>query len=286
MKIVKENIVKKARMHLPEYINKMLDDIAHDEGIHKYQLMTESGSNRGDNIHGVMVAVKLIGERVTDDQNTSAEPLHLMCKMAPASKECRVSFQSALLFKREIYLYTRVLPAFIKFQREKELSDADSFLTIPKVYATHVDDKSEHYALIMEDMRPRKFVMWPRHIPMPLNHENMVLKTLAKLHGVSMAFQDQCPSIFGKFKGLHDVADTQIERGNFGNVIEMALEQAINVLKNDKHRKILQKCKIDYRRILNEYFATDRFGVINHGDCWINNHLFQYAEDVNTQIDF
>lgn len=275
-------------MHLPEYINSMLRDIARDEGFHEYQLIAESGSNHGDNIHGVMVAVKLTGKRAAvGDQMANAETLHLMCKMAPASKACRDSFQSALLFKREIDLYTRVLPAFVTFQREKGLSDADSFLAFPKVYATHANDEHEHYALIMEDMRSQKFVLWPRHVPMPLDHEKIVLNTLAKLHGVSMALKDQCPSIFDAFKGLHDVADTQIERGNFGNVIEAALEQATNVLENDDHKNIMRKCKMDYRRILNERFAADaidRFGVINHGDCWINNHLFRYATDVSKQI--
>lgn len=267
----------------------MLDEIASDQGFRKYKLLTESGSNHGDNIHGVMVAIKLIGVREHVDHNANNELLHLMCKMAPVRKECRDSFQSALLFKREIYLYTRVLPAFVEFQREKELSDGDSFLAFPKIYATHVDDVNENYAIIMEDLRSRNFILWPRNNPMPLVHEKLVLEKLAKLHGVSLALKDQRPHIFNEFKDMHDVAETQIECGNFGNVIESALEQAINVLECDEHKKILQKCKLNYRRILTECFATEtieRFGVINHGDCWINNYLFQYADDVCEQNFF
>lgn len=274
-------------MPLPEYVNKMLNNIARDEGFHKYKIITESGSNHGENIHGVLVAIKMFGDRDNSDRDSNVKPLHLMCKMAPASKECRDSFQSALLFKREIYLYTRVLPAFVKFQGEKGLDDADSFLTSPKVYATHANDEHEHYAVIMEDVRPQKFFLWPRHDPIPLSHEKIVLTKLAKLHGVSLALKDQCPTIFDAFKELYDVADTQIERGNFGNVIENALQQAINVLKSEEHKEIMRKCKNDYRRILRECFAKgtiDRFGVINHGDCWTNNCLFKYAEDVSRQI--
>lgn len=264
-------------MQLPKYINEMLNEIARDEGFRNYEIITESGSSHGDNIHGVLVAIKLI------DQNSNAEPLHLMCKMAPTSKEYRDSSQSALLFKREIYLYTRVFPALVDFQREKGLSEVERFSAFPKVYATYVNDEHETYALILEDMRPQKYILWPRHNPMPLNHAEMVLEKLAKLHGVSMALKDQRPLVFDEFKGLYDVAETQIERGNFGSVIESALEQAINVLENDEHKTIMRKCKTDYRRILNECFAIDRFGVINHGDCWINNYLFQYAEDVSRQ---
>lgn len=266
-------------MQLPDYINEMLHVIARDEGIRKYEIITESGSSHGDNIHGVMVAIKLV-----DQTRSNAEPLHLMCKMAPTSKEYRDSSQSAWLFKREIYLYTRVFPAFVDFQRDKELSDSDRFLAFPKVYATYVNDENETYALILEDMRPQKYMLWPRYDPMPLHHAEMVLGKLAKLHAVSMALKDQRPLVFDEFKELHDVAEIQIERGNFGKVIEGALEQAINFLTDDQHKKIMRKCRRDYRRILNECFAKDaidRFGVINHGDCWINNYLFQYAEDVS-----
>lgn len=265
----------------------MLRDIARDEGFCKHKFVAESGSNHGDNIHGVMVAVKVIGERVNGDKNSNTESLHLMCKTAPTSKECRDSLQSALLFKREIYLYTRVFPAFVEFQRAKGLNRADGFLAFPKVYATLADDENENYALIMEDMRPRKFVMWPRHDPLPLSHEKIVLETLAKLHGVSLAMKHQYPNEFDDFKELGDVAETQIERGNFGYVIASALEQAINVLRNEEHQRIMEKCRVGYRQILSECFgkeANDRFGVINHGDCWINNCLFQYEENVSKPI--
>lgn len=270
-------------MQLPEYVDKMLCDIAHNEGFREYKCIAESGSNHGDNIHGVLTAITMMG----NDQNSNTQTLHLMCKVSPASKQFRDSVQSWYLFKREIYMYTRLLPAFVEFQQEKGLSEADSFVAFPKVYATHVDDENENYALIMEDMRSRNFVLWPRHEPMPLDHEKKVLETLAKLHGVSLAMKDQRPTIFAEFKTLYDVAETQIEHGDFGSVIESALEQAITVLENEDHKKILQKCKTDYRRLLNECFgpeAIDRFGVINHGDCWINNILLQYADDVSKQI--
>lgn len=274
-------------MQLPAYIIRLLEDIAHDEGFQKYELIVESGSSHGENIHGVLASIKVIGERGASDKHTNVETLHLMCKMAPVSKECRDSFQSALLFKREIYLYTHVLPAFVEFQLEKGFSEADSFLTFPKVYATYADDEQECYAIIMEDMRTQKFVLWPRHSAISLDHERIVLGKLAKLHGVSLAMKDQRPTIFNAFKELPDVADTQIELGNFGNVLENALQQGINVLASEDHKEILQTCKSNYREILKKCFAkdaTERFGVINHGDCWTNNCLFKNAEDVSKQI--
>lgn len=274
-------------MKLPEFVNKILHSIALSEGFQKYNVIVESGSSHGDNIHGVLIAVKLFGTRVKCNQSPNEEAMHLMCKLAPASKECRESLQSAFIFRREMYLYTRVLPVFVAFQREKGLCEADSFLAFPKVYATHDDDENGHYAVIMEDIRARKFMLWPRHDPMPLAHEKLILEKLAKLHGVSLALKHQRPEIFDEFKELCDVAETQIEHGNFGNIIEDALEQAINILKNDEHKAIMHECKDNYRKILNDFFARDaieQFGVINHGDCWINNCLFQYADNVSRHV--
>lgn len=73
-----------------------------------------------------------------------------------------------------------MLPTFAKFQKEKGLTAEDSFLSFPKVYAWTADEINGIYALMLEDVRAQIFEMWPRHDPITLRHEEIVLERLGR----------------------------------------------------------------------------------------------------------
>lgn len=270
-------------MHLPQYIVNLLDTIAQHEGFTNHKYEVEPGTKHGDNFIAVLTAIKLSGDRVQCGKIIS-DTLHLLCKTVPQSKERRETFRSIKAFEREIFTYTRILPLFTEFQREKGLSVDECFLSFPKVYASIVDSVNDKYALIMEDLRPKQFVMWPRQQPITLAHEKLLLKQLGRFHGISYALKDQKPEVFAEFKALNDVVFDMIENGYARLVIDDCLERAVKVLKNDEHKKVVDKFQYNYYDVYKSFFAkeaNEKFGVLNHGDCWVNNFLFQYEEKVN-----
>lgn len=270
-------------MKLPLVIEKMLDEIAQNEGFSNYKFELESGSKRGDNYQGMMVSVKLIGDRLKDDVVVN-ETLNLICKLAPESKQRRDVLNTVKAFEREIYMYTHVLPTFVKFQKEKGLSPAKSFLSVPKMYAWTADKVNETYALIMEDLRSKEFVMWPRQTPITFDHEELLFKQLGRFHGVSFALKDQRPDVFAEFKALDDLFSDWMETGLLGKIINEAIEMAINVLEKDEHRNVVKQLRDNYLDTWKSFFtknAIEKFGVMGHGDSWINNFLFQYTENAS-----
>lgn len=270
---------------MPDFLSKMLEDIARREGFINYKVETEAGSNQGDNVVGVLTSVKVVGDRQRDGVVLN-ETLHLMCKVAPQSKERRDAFQVDLSFEREIEMYTRVLPVLIDFQKERGLAPEDSFLSIPKVYASDVDRVNERYALIMEDLRSRNFVMWPKNAPVPLSHEKLLLTQLGRFHGVSFALKDQRPAIFNEFKTLSDNFVNVLEKGTMEGLVEGAFDRAIAVVKDETHKSIVVDIRQNYLQLMKDSLnaeESERFAVINHGDCWINNFLFQYDDSVSTK---
>lgn len=110
------NTEPKVKMHLPDFLTTMLNEVAPVEGFTSHKLELKAGSSHGDNYNGVMTAVKLIGERVKNG-SVVTETLHLICKVAPESNERRETFKADLTFEREIDMYTRVLPTFVEFQK-------------------------------------------------------------------------------------------------------------------------------------------------------------------------
>lgn len=269
---------------LPEYVIKLLDRIAKEQDFIEYKFETKSGSNHGDNFLGVMIAVTLRGTKVKNGSST-IETIHLICKIPPMNESRKKNFKSNFVFDREVYVYSKLLPAFIKFQRDRGLSEADSFVSFPKVYASEANEENGTYVLIMEDLRPQNFEMWPKEKAIAIDHELLVMKEIGKFHAISFAMKDQIPTQFEKFKQLNDIFCEIVLNGKMSSFMDRIIERASNALINPEHKKFMNDLKKSYKQMLEGYFSLsscDRFGVVGHGDCWNNNFLFQYCdEDVN-----
>lgn len=263
---------------LPDSVVQILNRIAAELNFADHQLITKAGSSHGDNFLGIMTAVSITGTRIKNGKRVP-DTVYLICKTPPMNKKRRENFKTNIVFDRELYMYSTVLPAFVKFQRDKGLSADDSFLSFPKIYACETDVAADAYILIMEDLRAKNFDMWPKEKIVPLDHELMVMRELGKLHGISFAMKDQRPEEFAAFKELSDTF-SPIIRGKLRTFFDKTLKRTSDALKNPKHKDYVQR--FDLMRSLDDVFAfdaCDRFGVVTHGDCWNNNFMYEYSED-------
>lgn len=272
---------------LPDFAVNSVIKIAHNEGFTDFKITTKSGSNQGDNFQSVMYAINLYGTRRINGK-MQLDELDLLCKATPGNDTRRKNFSSSVVFDREIYIYSKVLPAFTKFQKDKGLSDEDSYKSYPVVYACEEDEETGLTMLMMEDLRPKNYKMWPKEKTMRLDHELMILRELGKCHGVAMAMKDQRPSVFQEFKKLPDVYIRVLANGALKSFIKSVLKQAVGVLENPKHKRMMENFVNTYLDRVNKLKSDqncDEFGVIVHGDCWNNNFLFQYdANKPNVSI--
>lgn len=267
--------------NLPEYITKWLHKIAKSEGLSDYKIETKAGSNHGDNFLGVMTSVTLTGSK-SKNGKSQAEELHLICKAPPGNETRRANFKTDIVFNREVYMYSKVIPTFVRFQQEKRLSEADSFLAFPKVYACEEDLENNTYILIMEDLRPKNYQMWPKEKTVPLDHELLVMKELGKLHGLSFAMKDQRPNEFQEFKNMKDTLREIILHSKMRSFMNKSIERAANALNNPEHKKLMMNFRKTYVETIDDFLdgpLSKEFGVVNHGDCWNNNFLYQYTDD-------
>lgn len=266
---------------LPEYITTLLHKIAKEQGFIEYDFETKSGSNHGDNFLGVMIAVTLTGTKAKNG-SSRIENMHLLCKMPPMNESRKKNFKTGIVFAREVYIYKKLLPAFVRFQRERGLSEADSFLSFPKVYACESNESNETYVLIMEDLRPKDFQMWPKEKVIRIDHELLVMKELAKFHAISFAMKDQRPDEFEQFKQLDDTFSEICVKGKLSSFMVRTIERTADALNDPDHKKLMLNFKKTFVPMLENCFSMescDQFGVIGHGDCWNNNFLFQYSDE-------
>lgn len=268
---------------LPDYALDLINDIAKSEGFTDYTTEYKPGSNHGDNFLGIMTCVTVCGPRNNNSSTVSNETLHLLCKLAPTNPIRRKEFRSADVFRREALMYNKILPQFKEFQDEKGLTDSDSFNAYPKCYVAIADEERDQFIVIMEDIRPKGFAMWPKRETVPADHSYRIVEQLAKLHAVSFALKDQRPSAYAELKNYRDIMSDFYNFGNMDLSFQSAMDRTIQSLSKVEHINAMKGIKEN----LNEFFnfthssvECEPFGVLGHGDCHNNNVLYRYEEGV------
>lgn len=272
-------------MTLSDFITNLIADIAIREKFIDYKFETDAGSKHGDNFLGVMVAVKLIGSKEINGKIQSATK-HLLCKIPPSSAVRLKAQQTILAFEREVEIYSKVLPMFSQFQKEKGLTDEEAFTSFPKVYAAVCDKVNNQHVLIMDDLRQQNYIMFPKEQRTNIDHATLVITELAKYHAISFALKDQHPTQFEKIK-RKDVFLEMIKVGKINAIFDETLDRASRMLKKEQHRRAFADLKENYIQLM-EMYTDEEFigdsGVVNHGDFWNNNMLFQYRPNVFTSV--
>lgn len=265
---------------LPDYVLDLLNNVAKGEGFSTYTTEFKAGSNHGDNFLGVLTSVTINGQR-----NNNDEQLHLLVKLAPTNEIRRQEFHSVPVFKREALMYNKILPLFRNFQREKGLSDSDAFTAYPKCYIAIADEKKDQFVVIMEDLRPKGFTMWPKKLVAPADHSYRVVEQLARLHAISFALKDQRPKEYEELRQIKDLISDFFTSPNMTRVMEMGYNRAIDALENEEHKKIMAEVRDNIKEFFNDMHkdgACEPFGVISHGDCHNNNILYKHDPEVTS----
>lgn len=255
----------------PDYIKRCLHKVACAEGMSKYTIESNAASKHGENFLGIVKAVTLTN-------TATGQPLHLIYKIPPHNRARRKHFKSVLPFGREIDVYTKLLPAFVQFQRDRGLRECDSFLSYPKLYAIESDVENDDYLLIMDDLRTKNFKLWPKEQMMPLNYVDRILIELGKFHAISYAMKDQRPNEFQKFQQFTDVLTKFTIQGKVKIFLDKAIDRAIGVIKHPMHKHIMEQFRGNYVEVIDEVLSgamSKEYAVICHGDLWCNNFLFQ-----------
>lgn len=245
--------------NIPDYIHKVVDEIAQNHNFSNFRTVITPSSVSG--YGSDMFSIK-VNESGSDNQ------LCILCKLAPAEESRRRECISKIIFKREALFYDKIVPIFAKFQDEKNVPKQNQFSSYPKCYATVIDDKSESYAILMEDLQPHNFNEWEKPNATPIEHLRLMMRELGKFHGLSFALKDQRPEEFAEFKKLSDTLRDFIQSEIVQKLFNDSFDLAISSLKLDEHKNIVCDIKnnlMPHLEFCVDNETTDRFGVISHG---------------------
>lgn len=268
-----------AKLELPTFVVNALKQIAIDHNYKEPQLIFSEGSNKG--FTGLIKRCRI---------KENEKSLSIMCKFLSDNEEHNKKYDAYELFKREVYVYQKFHSLIVKFQIAHGMSfrDGEGFWAFPKCYSSEFNyDHPEKSFILMEDLNEENFETKDAFKMADFHCTEQIFIQLAKLHGISYALRIKEPEAFAEFKTMNDLMchlmTTDLMKHMAPRNCQLASELFSLPLMKEKVLAYKDNMWEQIETILDGAKA-EPFGVVCHGDCWINNVLFKYQDNASENI--
>lgn len=237
-----------------------------------FNITYNPGSFKGDNFIGIIHRIDV------RDKVTNESKLNLVVKLPPESATKRTELLINVYFKCEAYFYDYVYPLYQKFQIQKGIDiEKNGFNEVPHCYKSLTVEPYE--GLFLEDLKSLGFQMFDRSTEVTKEHVLLVMKTLAKMHGLFFVINDCNPRLVEKCINIKDPFISLCDRENapldpyFNNL----KEQTFNVIDKSKNRKMVDKINKLLEKNIGHLLKScliresiEPYGTLCHGDVNLN----------------
>ncbi|XP_058819927.1 uncharacterized protein LOC131682462 [Topomyia yanbarensis] len=262
--------------------HRMLQELVRAElNTDEFTLDISAGSNKGDNYSCIIYRGRATCRR-------TGKQVSVIVKIPPQNEIRRKQFFVRPSFEREISVYNEIFPLIMEFQRSKGLTVEDSFHQVPHYLGSSLVDHEE--VLLMRDLKEEGFRMVDRHKDMSLEHYQLMMRALARLHATSFVLKDQQPEKMERFKGMPDLLGLPDTSPTMASIFSQMAARAMTLLNENNEPDVFQRTKkiltMSWDEIMDDVYngkPAEPFAVIGHGDSWHNNLLYKYEDD--TAID-
>lgn len=271
-KITRQKPSKFEEPKVTKFMRDCLDKAALLAGFRSYEVRVDYSSLI--NSHRLMLFKAIVQEK------DKSRKIMLVVK-TPKKGQISV-LDHATSFQREVFVYSRLLPEFIKFQDDKKISKSMQFTNYPKCFYAEYNESKNCAIIILEDLFDAGFSMWDVFEPTSFEHAKLLVTALGKFHAISFAMKAQRSPVFDEFKMLTDQMVSQMSASeNFEAILNSNIKAAYETLdEGDFKRKnrVLSLKENVWQQMsgLVDFCLAEPFTVVSHGDCWTNNLLFHY----------
>ncbi|XP_043064967.1 uncharacterized protein LOC108095658 [Drosophila ficusphila] len=267
----KDEDVDQRNVTIPDWVKPEVFENLLKKNIKDYKetksMRAKAGVPAGENYATIMLRVELDVVKKDKSQTTTA----FMLKTPHQSEQYRKILEETNMFDVERGMYLEVVPELEQLYRDVGV--------VVKFGAEAYEIEASDYYVLLEDLRPRGFKNINRLEGMDQLHTESVLKKFAQWHAASavrVATKGPYEEKFTKgFLSNNEIVDAFCNRS-----VKVFLDH-VNLVRG--HESYLKDLRIASEKVLEsvEDLNTpkpDEFLVLNHGDGWANNIMFQYNE--------
>lgn len=227
--------------------------------------------------------------RVSFDSDPTSAPreLRLIVKVAPKMKFRREMYNIPVLFEREKFMYTTILPEFRAFEMRHLLPGHKAFDNYPQLIRSCNQEGNEF--IMLNDICDLGYSTADRTQGANYAVCKEILKKFAKLHAISFVFQAKDKHRFHEILGdnlretlfVEDIPDSF--KGFLQSKIDLIREKLRQYPNGDTDALVLERMEVfrrDCAQVMHAACNVRDYAVICHGDSWISNFMFKVVEDL------
>ena len=179
------------------------------------------------------------------------------------------------LHKREVNAYEHVIDKYNIIQDNFKVSDR---VVLPKCIFSSTLKNNE--VIILEDLLLSGFEIDTKLVKyekLDYPQVKLIITELAKFHALSFVFEKTDENFGNITDSFADLIfqDTFLNKTKLRNYFQESFQKSVNLILDTEIRKQLEEVKNDLLDLLKMYTVPKKYNVFCHGDCWINNILFQ-----------
>ncbi len=125
--------------------------------------------------------------------------------------------------------------------------------------------------------------MWDKTKPVNFEHTKLLMIALGRYHGLSFALRKHKPEIFEAYKALNDYMSENMKEEQMMVFLTQGMQKSLELLppNETKNRAKFEKLSNTIIQLMTDATSQaiiEPFGIVGHGDCWVNNFLFHYVK--------
>lgn len=271
-----------SKVELPAHVVGSLQKVASDYGFKDASFDYSEGSDKG--FIGLIKRCRI---------SEGVRSMSIICKFLPANDEQNMKYDSFELFKREVFVYQTLLPQFEKLQLEHGLvrRDSNGFWSYPICYQSNYNsEQPSNSFILMEDLSEGKFEMKDTFKPSDYQHTRKLFIELGKFHAISFALRFKAPKVFDQFTNMNDLMCRLMSTPTMRHLAPRNCQLAADLFYQPDQQQIRDKILsyksniwIQMENILDGR-KSEPFSAVCHGDCWINNVMYNYDDEAIKDI--
>ncbi|XP_056634739.1 uncharacterized protein LOC130443883 [Diorhabda sublineata] len=254
--------------------DKVLNQIAKDEGFTDYKICSYGQISKGQGLTGELYFVNIKSE-------DNIKQLELLIKEATKIKKIRDYFPVNALYKNEALFYNIIWPKFTNLQQD--VMGKMIFDNVPKCYGSEIKPGEE--CIVLENLRSQGFETFPKSEYLDKKMLEMIFKKYGELHALSFAykmkdstsFEITCGQLIPYWTGAKNIIPLKVS-------IQTLFQKCVSYTSkyNSKLQSKMEKINENpLDAFIDSNYYKGKYGVLLHGDCWSNNMMFQFDSSRN-----